>query len=402
LIKKLRVRFICVTMLIVTVVIVVALGILTEYMQKSLVKDQYAMLHRIAEDPGMKVRPSITTSKNFHLPCFILEYTTDGRLDARGDSSFDLTNEAEPKELYELGCGAEETEGVLEDRGLRYVRMETPRGRKLVFGDMSAERATMRYLIRESILIGLGVFSGVLIITLFASARIVEPVEDAWKQQKQFVSDVSHELKTPLTVIIANAELLEQPGYGEEKRREFGSNILCMSRQMRRLVESLLDLARLDSLREADTHKENVDLSAVTEDCVLPFEPLYFERGLTLESDIEPDIRVYGNEQALRRCVDILLDNAQKYSDPGTVRLRLQKSGRNAELTVRNPSPELTRTECRDIFKRFYRRDAARTNSGSYGLGLPIAEGIVERHNGEIECGWADGEICFTVKIPLM
>ena len=90
-IKKLRVRFICVTMLIVTVVIVVALGILTEYMQKSLVKDQYAMLHRIAEDPGMKVRPSITTSKNFHLPCFILEYTTDGRLDARGDSSFDLT-----------------------------------------------------------------------------------------------------------------------------------------------------------------------------------------------------------------------------------------------------------------------------------------------------------------------
>ena len=388
-IKKLRVRFICVTMLIVTVVIVLALGILTEYMQKSLVRDQYAMLHRIAEDPGMEVRPSITTSKNFHLPCFILEYTTDGRLDARGDSSFDLTNEAELKELYELGCGAEETEGVLKDRGLRYVRMETPRGRKLVFGDMSAERATMRYLIRESILIGLGVFSGVLIITLFASARIVKPVEDAWKQQKQFVSDVSHELKTPLTVIIANAELIV-------------SRRAPMSRQMRRLVESLLDLARLDSLREADTHKEKVDLSALTEDCVLPFEPLYFERGLTLESDIEPDIRVYGNEQALRRCVDILLDNAQKYSDPGTVRLRLQKSGRNAELTVRNPSPELTRTECRDIFKRFYRRDAARTNSGSYGLGLPIAEGIVERHNGEIECGWADGEICFTVTIPLM
>ena len=401
-IKKLRVRFICVTMLIVTVVIVVALGILTEYMQKSLVKDQYAMLHRIAENPGIKVRPGINDAKGFHMPCFILEYTMDGRLAAFGDGSFDLTDEAELKELYELGCSTEEAEGVLKDRGLRYVRMETPRGRKLVFGDMSGERATMRYLIRESNLIGLGVFLGVLVITLFASARIVKPVEDAWKQQKQFVSDVSHELKTPLTVIIANAELLEQPGYGEEKRREFSDNILCMSRQMRRLVESLLDLARLDSLREADTHKENVDLSAITEDCVLPFEPLYFERGLTLESDIEPDIRVYGNEQALRRCVDILLDNAQKYSDPGTVRLRLQKSGRNAELTVRNPGPELTRTECRDIFKRFYRRDTARTSSGSYGLGLPIAEGIVARHNGEIECSWADGEICFTVTIPLI
>lgn len=401
-IKKLRVRFICVTMLIVTGVIVLALGILTEYMQKSLVKDQYAMLHRIAEDPGKKVSPGINEAKGFHLPFFILEYTADGRLIAFGDNSFDLTNEAELKELYELGCGAEESEGVLKDRGLRYVRMETPRGRKLVFSDMSGERTTMRYLVKESILIGLGVFLGVLVITVFASARIVKPVEEAWKQQKQFVSDVSHELKTPLTVIIANAELLEQPGYGEEKRREFSDNILCMSRQMRRLVESLLGLARLDALREEDSLKENVDLSAITEDCVLPFEPLYFEHGLTLESDIEPDIRVYGNEQALRRCVDILLDNAQKYSDPGTVRLRLQKSGRNAELTVRNPSPELTRSECRDIFKRFYRRDTARTNSGSYGLGLPIAEGIVVRHNGEIECGWVDGEICFTVTIPLM
>ena len=401
-IRKLRVRFICVTMLIVTAVIVLALGILTEYMQKSLVKDQYTMLHRIAANPGNKIKAGIHDAKSFNLPYFVLEYTMDGRLNAFGDGSFDLTDEAELKELYEIGCSTEETKGVLKDRGLRYVCTETPFGKKLVFGDMSGERATMNYLIRESILIGAGVFAGILVITVFASAKIVKPVEEAWKQQKQFVSDVSHELKTPLTVIIANAELLEQPGYSEEKRREFGNNILCMSRQMRHLVESLLDLARLDSLREADRLKENVDLSAITEDCVLPFEPLYFERGLTLESDIEPDIRVYGNEQALRRCVDILLDNAQKYSDPGSVRLGLQKSGRTAELTVRNPCPELTRAECRDIFKRFYRRDTARTNSGSYGLGLPIAEGIVERHNGEIECSWAGGEICLTVTIPLM
>lgn len=401
-IKKLRVRFICVTMLIVTVEIVVALGFLTEYMQKSLVKDQYAMLHRIAEDPGAKVHPGINTSKNFHLPCFILEYTMDGRLVAVGDSSFDLTNEGELEKLYALACNAEETEGVLMDHNLRYVRMETPHGKKLAFGDMSGERTTMRYLIRESILIGFGAFAGILVITLFASARVVKPVEEAWKQQKQFVSDVSHELKTPLTVIIANAELLEQPGYSEEKRREFNNNILCMSRQMRHLVESLLDLARLDALREADYLKESMDLSTLTEDCVLPFEPLYFERGLILESEVEPDIRVYGNEQALQRCVDILLDNAQKYSDPGTVHLCLKKSGRTAKLTVRNPCPEISRAECRDVFKRFYRRDTARTNSGSYGLGLPIAEGIVERHGGEIECSWADGEICFTVTIPLM
>ena len=113
-------------------------------------------------------------------------------------------------------------------------------------------------------------------------------------------------------------------------------------------------------------------------------------------------IRVQGNEQVLRQCMDILLDNAQKYSDPGTVHVRLRKSGRQAELTVANPSPELSREECRNIFKRFYRRDTARTAAGSYGLGLSIAEGIVERHKGKISCGWENGEICFTVIIPMI
>ena len=122
-IKKLRVRFICVTMLIVTAVIVLALGILTEYMQKSLVKDQYAMLRRIAGNPGKKVSPGINDAKNFHLPYFILEYTKDGGLAAYGDSSFDLTNEAELKELYELGCSAEALcphgDAVRQEAGLR-------------------------------------------------------------------------------------------------------------------------------------------------------------------------------------------------------------------------------------------------------------------------------------------
>ena len=116
---------------------------------------------------------------------------------------------------------------------------------------------------------------------------------------------------------------------------------------------------------------------------------------------MEPAIRVRADEQLLRQVVDILLDNAQKYSLPGVVRLFLQRSGaHHCVLRLSNPAAELSKTQCRDIFKRFYRRDEARTSSGSYGLGLPIAEGIVKRLGGKISCEWADGEICFTVTLP--
>lgn len=401
-IKKLRVKFIFYNMLIVMAVTTLLLGILTEYMQNSLVKDQYAMLHRIAEDPERRFRPGTDEEGNFYPPYFILEISRNGEFIVNGDGSFDLSNEEELKTLYDQVLQTNVSEGVAEDYGLRYIRMETPWGAKLVFSDMAGERATMRRLIKTSILIGVGGCGIIFVISLLLSRWAVKPMDEAWRQQKQFVSDASHELKTPLTVIMANAELLTQPGYSDEQRRGFSESILSVSRQMRRLVESLLNLARLDSLRETESLVAELDLSALVEDCVLPFEPLYFERGLLLETELEPGIRVQGNEQVLRQCMDILLDNAQKYSDPGTVHVRLRRSGRQAELTVTNPSPELSREECRSIFKRFYRRDTARTAVGSYGLGLAIAEGIVERHRGKISCDWESGEIRFTILIPLL
>ena len=400
-IKKLRIKFICYNMLIVAAMLTLLLGILTEYMQKSLVKDQYVMLHRIAEDPERRFRPG-EDEESFYPPYFILEKSRDGELITNGDSSFDLSDEEQMQTLYDHVLQMDVSEGVAEDYGLRFIRMETPRGAKLVFTDMAGERATMRRLIKTSILIGVGGCGIIFVISLLLSRWAVKPVDEAWRQQKQFVSDASHELKTPLTVIMANAELLNQPGYSEEQRRGFSESILSMSRQMRHLVESLLNLARLDSLRETESLVSKLDLSALVEDCILPFEPLYFERGLLLETEVEPGIRVQGNDQVLRQCVDILLDNAQKYSDPGTVHVRLCRNGRHAELTVTNPSPELSREEKRNIFKRFYRRDTARTAAGSYGLGLAIAEGIVERHKGKISCGWENGEICFTILIPIL
>ena len=182
---------------------------------------------------------------------------------------------------------------------------------------------------------------------------MVKPVEASWDQQRQFISDASHELKTPLTVILTNAELMQSPDYDAEAKARFSGNILTMARQMRGLVE------------------ERVDLSQVLSDAALPFEPLYFENGLELDSAVEAGIFVRGSADHLRRVAEILLDNARKYSEPGRVRFALQRQGKNqCVLSVANPGAPISRDDLQHIFKRFYRADAARSRDGSYGLGL--------------------------------
>ena len=400
-IKKLRIKFICVNMLFVTCMLAILFGTLTYFMDRTIAKEQKAELHRIAEEPGKKVRPNSTSgSEEYVMSSFTLEYGQDGKLKAFGSEGFDLSNEEELSALYARVMAEEEPDGVLKDYGLRYYRAQTPFGQKAVFADVHAERATVRYLVRSCGMLALVSFAVFFAASLVLSRWAVRPVELAWQQQKQFVADASHELKTPLTVIMSNAELLHQPGYDEAQRRTFSENILNMSRQMRYLLDSLLELARLDNVQHSADF-EALNFSTLVEESLLPFEPLFFERGLKHVAEIEKDVFVWGNDQTLRQCVEILLDNAQKYSAPGTVKLKLCRSGHYAELVLQNPSTEMDEKECEEVFKRFYRRDEARTHSDSYGLGLPIAQGIVHRHNGKTSCTWENGDICFTILLPL-
>ena len=258
----------------------------------------------------------------------------------------------------------------------------------------------MQNLWRSCILIGLCAAAVFLAVSFLLARWAVKPVERAWTQQKQFVSDASHELKTPLTVILTNAEMLRDPSYSEPERQRFAESILTMSHQMRGLVESLLELARVDNGAVKKVF-EPLDWSSLVRDAVLPFEALFFEKGLTLETDIEPGIMVRGSTQHLRQCAEILLDNAVKYSAPGTVCVALKKAGHDkCALSVATPGEPLSPEECKNVFKRFYRVDRARAMDHSYGLGLSIAESIVSEHGGKIRCeGKADGNV-FTVTLP--
>jgi signal transduction histidine kinase len=173
-----------------------------------------------------------------------------------------------------------------------------------------------------------------------------------------------------------------------------------MSRQMRGLVDSLLELARVDN-GAVRTSFEEVDLSDLAEKALLPFEPVFYEKGLALETGVEPGIRVRGSEKHLRQVMEILLDNAQKYSAPGTVTCKLEKQGHShCLLSVASPGAPLSAQERKDIFKRFYRADKVRGSDGGYGLGLAIAESVVADHGGKIWCEAGNHENIFYVSLP--
>lgn len=398
--KRLRIKFVCFTMAIVTVMLCVIFGTVYYFTSKSLEAESIQMMQTIAANPFQLGRPN-EVQEEVRLPYFILQTVGQyGELIAMESGYYDLSDEELLKEIWTVSFSSDEQTGILKEYNLRFYRTAASQTQRIIFADISSELATLDHLVKTCISIGtlsLLVFFG---ISLLLAHLAVKPIERAWTQQRQFVADASHELKTPLTVIMTNAELLQSSGYDEASRAQFSSSILTMSRQMRGLVESLLELARVDN-GTAKMTLTALDFSGLVSDAVLPFEPLYFEKGLGLDCQIEEGIKLKGSESHLRQVMDILLDNAMKYSSPmGTVRIGLKRQGSHCLLSVSNPGEQISQEDLKNIFKRFYRIDKARSMNQSYGLGLSIAEEIVSAHRGRIWAESAAGLNTFYVLLP--
>ena len=392
-IRSLRRKFIALTMAIVTALLCVIFGLVIHFTGQNLEMESIRLLRQAAQTP---IQPNLPG--DFRLPCFIIRVTPWGQSIQSG--SFDLSDEQMLMDIITLAASAEEELGILEDYSLRYYRSQQPSELTLVFTDISAEQATMRSLTWTCVGIGITAFAVFWLVSILLARWAVRPVERAWAEQRQFVADASHELKTPLTVILTNAELLRTPDSGPEQRSQYTQSILAMSHRMRSLVESLLELARVDNGAVRAAFGE-VDLSALVTEELLPFEPLYFEQELHLDSQVEEGLTISGSPRHLRQALGILLDNAMKYAPRGsTVRLTLTRQGNNALLTAANPGAPMSREDCQNIFRRFYRMDKSRT-TGGYGLGLPIAQGIIDDHGGKIWAESQDGWITFRIQLPL-
>ena len=404
-IKRLRYKFVIINMAIVTVMLLVISCLILFFMGTGA---QTQIRQQMQEISGEPLHPGIPGNlpggrrRDNWRPGLVVHIDQQGELLVDNKGLFETTDMAMIQAYLQTVREQETNYGVLEEEQLQFQRRQHPFGETIVLLDISSETLMMKNLLKTCLLISAISFFIFLAISFALAKWAVAPVEKAWNQQRQFVTDASHELKTPLTVIMTNAELLQSPEYSAEDRSRFTGSILTMSHQMRGLVESLLELARVDN----GTTKmvfSTLNFSELVTDCLLPFEPVYFEKNLQLESSIGENLLVKGSDAHLRQVMDILLDNAAKYSAPnGTVAVCAKRQGSSCLLTVSNPGEAISREDLRNIFKRFYRIDKARTMNHSYGLGLAIAESVIKEHGGKIWAESAEGINTFFVQLPAL
>ena len=399
--RKLRLKFVCINMFIVTAMLCVIFALVLNSTRQNLERQSIQAMKGITSNPTQMLRPDRGDDDNSRVPYFTLLISSSGEILTTGSSFFDLSDKEVLTDLLKQVFSGSENIGILPRYELRYYRTSNPLGQRVVFVDISGEMDIMESLVRNSLLIGALSFVLFLIISILLARWAVRPVDKAWQQQKQFTADASHELKTPLTVIITNAELLQSPDYTEAERADFTASILTMSHQMRGLVEQLLNLARMDS-GAAKKELIRLDYSELTLDAVIPFEALFYEKDLALTCNVQEGIFVNGMAPQLTQVADILLDNARKYARPGThVVVTLQRTDRrHCQFSVTSTGDVISEEDLKNIFKRFYRVDKARSRDGSYGLGLAIASDIVQHHRGKIWAESRNGINTFFVQLP--
>lgn len=245
--------------------------------------------------------------------------------------------------------------------------------------------ATQRrnYLVNGATFIIVFLFLGILV-----SYLITIPIEKAMIAQKQFIANASHELKTPLTVILSNLDMIDRTSLGDKDRSRM-ENISSEAARMRELIGDMLQIARYDSSLLPVTHTK-VDLSYVIQCGVATYEPMAFDKGLTITSDISDGVHVTGNEQRLGQLIEIFLDNALKYCQAGgCIHVTLTSSMRSAQLQVTSQGTPIAKQDLDKIFSNFYRSDSTMSSAEGNGLGLAIARKIVEDIDGRI---WAESD----------
>lgn len=276
----------------------------------------------------------------------------------------------------------------------RYRVMDTEDGTTVVFVNGNTYNNTSNRLLFTALLVLLGSASLILILTVVVSKRAVRPVAESYEKQRQFITDANHELKTPLTLILSNLDIVES----ELGKNEWLDDIRSEGERMGLLINQLVTLSRMDESTDS-VMREEFNLSSAVADTVSEFESFAEERSHTLTSSINPSVYYYGDESLIRRLTAILLDNAIKYCDAGgNIQLSLTFR-RHPVLTVENTYQDVDKLELNRLFDRFYRADKARTFSGSFGIGLSIAQSIVKSHKGNIAAYRKSGIIGFRVEL---
>ena len=403
-IRRLRRKFILIAMFSVFAVLLLIMGAINVASYRSVVETAddrmelvlYPERYRAAGDFSSFFGGRLGREALFDLRFFSVTTDAEGNPVSLSLGSIAAENAESAVALSQKIVASGRTRGFAGD--YRFRVLETLSGGTLsVFLDCSRELETFRSFLLSSVLVSVVGFVLVLIPVLFFSRLALRPVEESVDRQKRFLTDASHELKTPLAVISAANEVIEVENGASEWTESIGRQVTRLTS----LTEKLVQLTRMDE-EGFVLPKAAFDLSAAVEETALSFEAVAVARSRQFAVHVSPGIVYEGDETTLRQLVSLLVDNAMKYSEEGgSVLVTLEKRGKSPVLTVENTTDGIERGDLSVLFGRFYRRDKSRSSAtGGHGVGLSVAEAIVRAHKGKITAFSPDGvRVIFTATL---
>ena len=328
-------------------------------------------------------KPNIRNNAPMQISSYVVaEIDQNGNIISTQENNVTI-DESDLKNCVELIIKSNKMSGQLADYGLMYVKKGDMAHCKIAFASNSEIYSNLK----KTILISAGLFVAsmlvIFLISLGLSGLAVNPVKEAWKKQKEFVAYASHELKTPLTVILANNNIMMSHTEALADERKWLESTEEEAQHMKKLIDQMLFLAKSDA-EENKVYFSEVNFSEIVEGSSLNFEPVAFEKEVVIDAEITPNITINGDSLQLNQLAHILIDNAVKYADKNSVvRISLAKHNDMVKFAVNNFGNIISKEDIERIFDRFYRAEKSRTTKG-YGLGLSIAQNIVRNMNGKL------------------
>lgn len=334
-----------------------------------------------------KLPPKMSPEAPFSTRFFTIKLDNNRNLIFADTGKITAISTTEAIQITEKVLGKGKNTGLIEK--YKYLITEKDYGKLIVFVDCGRDIEMFRSFLLNSVYVSFAALVTVFMLVFTFSKKAIAPIVESYEKQKQFITDASHELKTPLAIIGTNTEVLEMD-YGQN---EWTKSIFNQVERLSQLISSLVSLTRMDEEKN-DIKKIDFSLSDAVLESAEPFQIVAEANRKNLDIEVEENISYCGNEPSLRQLVCILLDNAIKYScDSSKIVLSLKKQGKRNILEITNQAENLKEGNYDILFDRFYRADSSRnSNTGGYGIGLSIAKAIVTKHKGKISAKSPDGK----------
>lgn len=379
--KKLRIKFVLVSVISVSVMVFSIVGFININNYVNINERSDNLLNSLLENDGRfpekpdKEKPGISPDAEFSTRFFTIKLDDKNNIvNINTDKIFAVDGEIAKEYVNQVIDQGKET-GYIND--YKYKLKTDEQGTLIVFLDNSHELNLFRSVRNTSILYSIIGVLGFLVLLLVLSKRVIKPIAEAYEKQKQFITDASHELKTPLTIINSSTDIIEANN-GKDKWTQKVKNQV---RKMSGLIDDLISLSRLDE----DTYKfekVKINFSQVVKEVANDFTT-----AGDFNIKIESDIYIYGSKDDLRKLLGILFDNAVKYNaNNQSISINLYKKSKKIYFIINNYAEGLEKRNYDELFERFYRLDNSRNSqTGGHGIGLSIANAIVEKHRGKIK-----------------